>query len=374
MLDGDNIITRPRGIIGIPRRSQWNPDWAIDVAARAARGNPHPCPVIHEGKILGIMAAESYWSPAVRWKPTPYRLTYTDYNDLISEFVDKGKRFQGIYTKTPSAATVANTWNDMWTITGLPVAATLGGTAATAVSFDDTHASALVHGGNVSTDTKYLLSVTASVSSAACCFMLYDRVLDYESCAYTAAANQAMTNTNTAQRYNTNGTYGCQLTWGCDTVNNATATSITQLQYTNQAGTTLQNITTTTTINVVVSAAATAATRGTRIVAPVLSGATVTWGAFIPLAQADSGARLVDNYTTSAANTGTFVLALIYPLAYIPYGIGAGGTVSSTQIDQLFHISAMERVYDGACLSFMVYTPATTALGLTTAGLTFGWG
>jgi hypothetical protein len=213
-----------------------------------------------------------------------------------------------------------------------------------------------------------LLSMMALQTANTSMLTLYDRVLVYDLNTFNASVNKVLTNTNTAARYNT-AAPGLLCWIAVCAVTGATAANLTALHYTDQAGNTLHTMPTTPTVTFIPSAAAPTATLGARIIIPSVSGQTVTWGPYVPMATGDSGMRLVNDFTTSAANTGSFSIVLGKPLADIVLpnaGIGS-------QVDRVFQLSELERIYDGAALALMAFVPATTAFTLT-GGITYGWG
>jgi hypothetical protein len=135
---------------------------------------------------------------------------------------------------------------------------------------------------------------------------------------------------------------------------------------TNQVGTTLQSMPTTPTVSIVVSGAAPTATLGAIVIAPS-SAATPTWGAFMPLATGDSGCRLVNDYTPSAANTGTFTIVLMHPLTDLIIPLAA----VPSDADCVYQLTELEQIFDGACIALASYQVATTAH---TASGSFGFG
>jgi hypothetical protein len=177
-----------------------------------------------------------------------------------------------------------------------------------------------------------------------------------------------MTNTLTAQRYNS-GAPGLLPMMCSNTVNGATANNLTQYRYTNQAGTTLQAMPTTTTVTFIPSVAAPTATLGARVNCPSTSGVLFTWGFSLPLAAGDSGVRLCNDYTPSAANTGTFSNVLMAPLTDILIPVAA----VPTETDAVFQLSELQQIFDGACVALMSYMPATAGYTLT-GSLRYGWG
>lgn len=181
--------------------------------------------------------------------------------------------------------------------------------------------------------------------------------------------NQAFTNGVAAQRYIGAGEGGLKILATGQTVLGATAANITQLQYTDQDGNATQSMPTSPTVAHIVSAAAPTATLGARVVAPATAAATLPWGPHIPLAVGDGGVRLIANWTTSAANTGTLCFVLQRLLAVIP--CPTAGVCSMVNLVQ--EIPSMERIRDGACLALMVYQPAVTANTIN-GGFDVGWG
>jgi hypothetical protein len=97
------------------------------------------------------------------------------------------------------------------------------------------------------------------------------------------------------------------------------------------------------------------------------------YGPFLPLASGDSGIASVQGVNISAVSgtASTTVLVLVRPLAQITIGV-AGLLVEKDLLNQ---IPSMPRVYDGACLGFIMGTFAATAANTTFNGHTeFVWG
>lgn len=364
-------------IIRVRKKSRTNPTAegrVINAALLAARGHPFPLPVVFEGTIIGYAQGRGYLSDEVAYAPAPvgflrYECAFSTYDALIAALTAGQKRTMQ-WAKAATSAVVANNWYDLWPVGGNPTSGAYGGAAKTAVQKDDTTVGSIAHGGNVSPNTKHIITCCGyATGSGLQTLMLVDRVLTYEACPYAAAVNQTMTNGVAALRYVSSGQSGLQMAWTAQTVHNATAANITQLRYTNQAGATLQLMPTATNVAIIISAAAPTATLGARINSPATTAATLTWGAFMPLAAGDTGVRLVNDYTPSAANTGTVCLALVKPLFYVP--LAAAGVVS--QVDGVMQIPNLEQVFDGACLNWFSFHPATTAA--TIGGMTdVAWG
>jgi hypothetical protein len=363
-------------LIGLTRKSRENPSavgQAISSACVTARGVDRTLPVVHGGKVVAFVRGTP-GSSVVEWRLPPRGggahlwMGYSTYDDIISE-LSAGKRFSEMWCKSQTTAPAANNWYDLWPVGGNPQAGTYPGAARTAVQWDDTATGAMLHGGNVSPDTKHVLTAYGNSNNITPTLVLYDRVLTYEACTISNG-NQVMTNTLTAQRYISGGQPGLKIMVTCQTLLGATANAYTQLQYTDQDGNTLQSMPTSFGVNVIVSAAAPTTTLGARVVSPAVSGGSLTFGPFMSLAAGDTGVRLIDNYTHSANNTGTLAYVLGQPLVYIPVQAAGQGTLA----DQVQQLANLPRVYDGACLSFMLYAPTATANIVPNGRFEMGWG
>lgn len=354
-------------------------DDAIAYAIRLMRGVDVPMPVIHRNRCVAHVMGSPWWAPdpsIVYWRrPAPGEklwLGYATYDDVISELSTAGKRYTCNWNKTHTTAPVAGNYSDMWPCGGAPTAGTYPGAAHTAVQKDQTSTGAIWHDGDKSPDTKHLL-YGYNIGTAGApppSLFLYDRVLCYEACAYNANSNQVLTNVAAAQRYIGAGEGGLKGMATVQTVNGATANNWTQLRYTDQDGNTLQVMPQTPVPAAIVSGAAPTATLGARVIFPATTAATLPWGPFIPMATGDGGMHLINDYTTSAANTGTFTLTLMRPLAVFP---GAPLAGIANDFDLVQRVAGLERIRDGACLAFYAFTPAATAF---TGGAQFdvGWG
>lgn len=352
------------------------------LALESARGRIQPSYVVANQRVIGVSQGRGPFSPDARFtrlRPT-YRskfrdneqiksdmllMPWADQNAMISD-ITNGKYGRTYWAKTPTTAAVANRWYDLWNVVGNPGQGSVAGAAKTAVAWSDASTGAMNHRGNVSTDTKHMLWKRVVATANTPIIMLYDRVISYDQNPYAAAVNQVMTNTATAARYNT-GAPGLLIMMCVCTVNGATATNITQLRYTNQANTALQSMPTTPTVSIVVSGAAPTTTLGALVIAPS-SGATPTWGQFMPLATGDSGVRLVNDYTPSAANTGTFTLVLMHPLTDLILPVAA----VPSDADCVYQLTELEQIFDGACIAPAMYT-VTTGGATIQGSFGFGW-
>lgn len=348
-------------------------------ALGATVGCPVPVPVLWGGRCLGFVrgayGSPHAWArelePGERWADTAlgYRAAWSTYDAIVASMT-AGKRLSRPWNKTSTTNPVAGNWYDLWPVGGNPTSGTYPGAARTAVQKSSTDTGAIWVGGNVSTDLKYIVSAVTWASAGATPPTLYfvDRVLTYDACT-TAAANQVMTNTLAAQRYIGAGEKGLQLSITGQTVLGATASNVTQLRYTDDAGNTLQSSPVSVGNAQIVSAAAPTATLGARVIYPSITAATVALAMVVPLAAGDTGMRLVNDYTHSAANTGTHCWVLHNPLMVAPCTTAA----YSAQIDNVIQIAGLERIFDGACVNAWAFFAVATGASLGTE-LAVGWG
>lgn len=391
------VLDKAPAIIGIEPRSIYSASEEAKAWTRAregARGNIRPVTVRFGRKLLGVVQGLDPYSDitrAVRLRSTArwseidrhlvdmretahpavakfreQRLMPFDNEDEINASISGGKYGRTSWAKTPTSTHVANNWYDGWRLGGNPGQGAINGTARTAVRFDDTITGSIGHRGNVSTDTKHILSQMGIATANTPMYMLCDRVGAYDQCSISTS-NQTMTNTLSPQRYVSGapGLLPCLVT---NTVLSATATNLTQFRYTDDGGTTTQSMPTATTVSAIVSAAAPTATLGARVFAPSTSANTFCWGYHLPLATGDNGVRLVEDYTWSANNTGTFTCALIHPICELVMPIA---TIPA-ELDYIHQMAELEQILDAACLNIWYFMPASTAF--TAQGtLRFAW-
>jgi len=375
-------------LVGLPRKSRGGPsaeDRAWRAALLAGAGlDQAPVPVFHGGQRLGWVFSDPWWMPGrgVWWRrempgerrrPTLDLAGFPTY-ESVRKAQRQGKRFPFQFQKTATGTTTTGNWYDLWPVGGAPGAGAYGGTAHTAKPHDDTEAGAIWHDGNKSAETKHLSffwgGLTDSSGAAGNSFttiILYDRVLTYEAGTITNA-NVVMTNTLPAARYlGTAGTAtgdGLKPMVCVESLTGATAANLTQFQYTDQDGNTLQSMPTTPTVATITAAATPTTTIGARIIAPCTAAATLVWGPFLPLAVGDCGVQLIDNRTFSANNTGTITWVLARPLAILPLPIAH----DPTMMDTIIGVASGERILDGACLSMIAWGPAALPFTLTGGG------
>lgn len=271
-------------------------------------------------------------------------------------------------------------WHHMWGVAGFPDAGTYAGPSKVAGQYSDQSHGALMHAGNVSTDTKHILSVgVRSIQQGltdACVHVPYDMVISYDACDFNSAS-QNFNNTLTAQRYVSGSdgpAYGLQI-MGVET--SAVAASVSFVtgnpKYTSITGTPPQGL------SVVgpqfgIPALTTAPNTSTGQPWPsaLFFTNSVTMSVLtLPLRTGDQGVKQLDSYQLASTVAGqTFSMVLGFPLGWFPSQAG----------DFLFPYdcvrqlpSACARIRDGACITTAIYEPLSN--GTVDMGhMTVGWG
>ena len=292
---------------------------------------------------------------------------FSSQDDMVNEISTNGKFYRTDWQKSTFATTAhtAGLWYSLMRGGGNPAADTILGTgtnlAFQALSDTVATASGIPHGGNVG-GYKVLLSAaaqTAAATTAPCVLMLVDMLGFYPITTVTTTGAQTLNNTVTLPRY-TDGA-GVQAFLTPSTVMGAATPNIT-LNYTNSAGT--AGKATPVTLPIGNSAAA--------VTSVVHSGTgTGKYGPFIPLAAGDAGIRSVQSINLSASYvSGVLNLVLCKPLLTLPITT-LGVTAERDLVNQF---ASMPRVYDGACLHWLMLAGAATPVASPLSGhLEFGW-
>ena len=292
---------------------------------------------------------------------------FTSQDNMINAISTLGQSYRKDWQKSTFATTAhtAGLWYSLMRGGGNPAADTILGTgtnlAFQALSDTVATASGIPHGGNVG-GHKVLLSAaaqTAAATTAPCVLMLVDMLGFYPITTVTTTGAQTLNNTVTLPRY-TDGA-GVQAFLTPSTVMGAATPNIT-LNYTNSAGT--AGKATPVTLPIGNSAAA--------VTSVVYSGTgSGKYGPFIPLAAGDAGIRSVQSINLSASYvSGVLNLVLCRPLLTLPITT-LGVTAERDLVNQF---ASMPRVYDGACLHWLMLAGAATPVASPLSGhLEFGW-
>jgi hypothetical protein len=292
---------------------------------------------------------------------------FTSQDDMVNQISTNGKFYRADWQKSTFATTAhtAGLWYSLFRGGGNPPADTIFGTgtnlAFQALTDTTANATGIPHGGNV-TDYKVLLNAaaqTAAATTAPCVLMLVDLLGFYPITSVTTTGDQALNNSVTLPRY-TDGA-GVQAFLTPTTVMGAATPNI-RLTYTDSAGN-AGNLTPAT-LPIGNSAAA--------VTSIVYSGTgSGKFGPFIPLAAGDAGIRSVQQFNLSASYlSGVLNLVLCKPLMTLPITT-LGVTAERDLVNQF---ASMPRIYNGACLAWLMLAGAATPVASPLSGhLEFGW-
>ena len=292
---------------------------------------------------------------------------FSSQDDMVNEISTNGKFYRTDWQKSTFATTAhtAGLWYSLMRGGGNPPADTILGTgtnlAFQALSDAVATASGIPHGGNVG-DYKVLLNAaaqTAAATTAPCVLMLVDLLGFYPITSVTTTGAQTLNNTVTLPRYTTGA--GVQAFLTPSTVMGAATPNIT-LNYTNSAGTAGKATPATLPIGNTAAAVTSIVHSGT---------GTGKYGPFIPLAAGDAGIRSVQSINLSASYvSGVLNLVLCKPIMTLPITT-LGVTAERDLVNQF---ASMPRIYNGACLNWLMLAGAATPVASPLSGhLEFGW-
>jgi len=296
---------------------------------------------------------------------------FTSQDSLINEISTNGKFYRADWQKSTFGTTAhtAGLWYSLFRGGGNPPADTILGTGTNLAfqALTDTTASAtgIQHGGNVGGGTgyKHLLTAaaqTAAATTAPCVLMLVDLLGFYPITTVTTTTAQTLNNTVTLPRY-TDGA-GVQAFLTPSTVMGAATPNLSLSSYTNSAGTASRATPTTLPIGNTAAAVTSIVYSGTG------SG---KYGPFMPLQAGDAGIRSVQTVTISVSYvSGVLNLVLCKPLLTLPITT-LGVTAERDLVNQF---ASMPKVYDGACLAWLMLAGAATPVASPISGhLELGW-
>ena len=294
---------------------------------------------------------------------------FTSLDDFINQATTNGKFWRTDWNKLTFGTTAhtAGMWYLLSQTGGNPAASSILGTgtnlAFQALTDATATAAGIQHGGDVG-GFKQIINASAFSASATtmpAIFMLVDLLGFYPITTVTTTGAQSLNNTVTLPRY-TNGA-GVQAIVVPSTVMGAATPTIT-LGYTNSAGTASRATPSAPALPLGNTAAA--------VSSVVYSGTgSGKYGPFMPLANGDAGIRSVQSINLSASYvSGVLNLLLVKPLLTLPMttiGVAA-------ERDLLNQVPSLPKVYDGACLAWMMYAGAATPTNSPFYGhLDFAW-
>jgi hypothetical protein len=261
-------------------------------------------------------------------------------------------------------------WVSSWSWGGDPPAGGFSGTALAAQTCADTTTGALYHKGNVSTKTKHLHKLGLQMGGGGTfvpgTIMLVDRLLYYPGIDMTSSTEQTLNNSNTLLRY-TDG-HGIRaflevttaLTTGTPTFSYSSGGGSGYTGDNNGSGQAIGQ-----TVNMVASRAVGSIPHSGNV-------ANSNWNPFLPLAAGDAGMLSVQKVKLSAGmGAGVCSLVLCKPICTIPLL-----TINQYQErETIFQVPSLPRIYDGACLQFLVCLGAATATTTSSifGDIVFGW-
>lgn len=265
---------------------------------------------------------------------------FASLSDLISEATAGGKSQQLLFNKVATTATTAGNAFVARNVGSLPAARGVGGTSGTGVACTNATTGALNFVQPTGGDTTHIttLTVQASVISS---LLLFDCLWDM-TYNHASSTSTAVDSSNRPTRYQTTDTApGNFISSEITTVLSATAHTITHT-YVDDAGNTAE--------------AATAYAAAASAVAGRTNTPAGTW--FVTPKSGDRGSRYLTNIaqSTIASVTGISTFFIGHPLVLVPLPMANMPFV----YDGINSAFSLERVYDGANLSFMTPAIATT--------------
>jgi hypothetical protein len=251
-------------------------------------------------------------------------VSVSTYGDLKSVYKDAR------VGASAAQATVAGQITSLWQYNGSPSG---GAAPTTVVAPTSATAGALQQANAGGTRSKYLLC-TAATSGSAGTLILYDRLLTIGNLSGTTTGAQTVG--GALNRYT--GGPGNQIFAEIYTAVGSTGTTVTA-SYTNQSGTSGQT-----------TASSTFGSTGYQEAQRLL---------YLPLQSGDTGVQAVASATLAASTltAGAWGITVAHPLAVLPIGVPACGTVR----DHVAGIPDFPLITPSACLAWMWVANTTTA-------------
>jgi len=299
-------------------------------------------------------------------------MAIVSYDQVVSN-IAAGRSSKFVFNKQIGAAAyTAGRWYDMATLPGLPTASTFPGAALTAVQCVSNGLTPMVGSLPLGADVepalnRYLLSSEAVADVATgvpAWLLLVDLLLYYPGIDMNSGLQQPLTNGVLLPRYADGG--GVMMYLEATATTGATPHTLhtSGFTYTNSATIPVPGRTIPGTVACTISA----------IVPHIVhSGvAANNFGPFIPLSTGDAGVKSVEKFQLSVASgsASTATLVLCKPLVQIPVTT----LYVSSGRDFVFNMPSLPRIYDGACLTFLLFTGGATVTTHYSVSLDFVWG
>lgn len=266
-------------------------------------------------------------------------------------------------TVTTGATSVAGRWHELLTGAGTGGPMTLTGSAGVGVVCNGSTAGRIPIGPDVSTDLRYLLSmmaVTGGATLSPALLLLTDIIHIYPSCVLTGAPSTlsnhpTWTGSGDTRMTNANGVQASLIVTTAGTAGNGQITPT----YLDQGG---------------ASQAAPSSLYAPATNAPIgsLYGETNTvvtvGGPYMPLAAGDYGVQQIASYAINTGLTsGVGAFVLHRPIAEIP--------LAATNTAGMLEWILGERIYDDACLGFLIQIGGAATVGQQVTGsFEHAWG
>ena len=297
--------------------------------------------------------------------------------NAINTAISNGQYYKTSWYKIFSTVTagLAGSWYDTWQYTGMPSTGSVAGSLGTGYTMTGAPGASFTAGRiscaeNVGPSVKHLINAEAMVTAATampCWLLLVDMLAYYPGIVMTTTTPQTVNSgaTTSLTRY-TDGK-GVMMYLSTTTATTTPATSTFSVTYVNTAS--QSHSTPTTNLNTVAGSGAVGALPTSGLLAN-------NFAPFMPLAAGDTGVTYPTAVTVGATQSGGVgILFLCKPLATIPIHVGPGNTTVPTARDFVFNMPTMPRIYDGACLNFLLYASGAVATSTNFFGtLDFVWG
>lgn len=265
---------------------------------------------------------------------------FSSIDDLVSEITVNGKFYRSIFAKisTNAATSAASRWHSTFAWTGNPGPGAYSGTAGAATPLSSTSAGALLLDAAVTPDTRHLLNMTMYTPTTTMCpatAILCDFLMYYPTLSVAATAGSALANTATLPRY-TDGVGVMAFAEVAGTLLGAAAPVLT-IAYTCAADSARSGTLTAPAASLPLSA--------------LFATSSSHWLPFPTATPPVTGVKAIGSYTVATTTTGGVALVLVKPLA-APMPILALNVASER--DYLVQLPSLPRIYDGACLGYVV--------------------